>query len=82
MGYLIGAGGLLLVVVAGVVRWKSRGKRLAVFAYVVALAGWSLTAQFLLKPLVPHSVTAAVLLGGITAGILTAAVIGKRQTNP
>ena len=82
MGYLIGVGGLLLVVVAGVVRWKSRGKRLAVFTSVVALAGWSLAAQFLLKPLVPPSVVAAVLLGGITACIIAAAVIGKRRTNP
>jgi hypothetical protein len=82
VGYLIGVGGLLLVVAAGVVRRKSQGKRLAVVAYVVALAGCSLAAQFLLKPLVPHSVVAAVLLGGITAGILAAAVIGKRRTNP
>ncbi len=82
MGYLIGVGGLLLVVVAGVVRWKSRGKRLAVLAYFAALAGWSLVAQFLLKPLIPRSVMAAVLLGGITAGILAAAVIGRRRTNP
>jgi hypothetical protein len=82
VGYLIGVGGLLLALVAGLVQWKSRGKRLALFSYVMALAGWSLAAQFLLKPLVPHSVVAAVLLAGITAGILAAAVIGKRRTNP
>ncbi|WNV87108.1 hypothetical protein [Umezawaea sp. Da 62-37] len=82
MDYLIGVCGLILVVVAGVVRWKSQGKRLAVLACLLALAGWSLVAQFLLKPLVPASAMAAVLLGGIVAAVLAAAVIGKRRTDP
>jgi membrane associated rhomboid family serine protease len=80
VGYFVGVGGLVLVVAAGVVRWRSRDKRLIAAACFVALAGWSLAAQFLLKPLVPRSVVIAALLGGITAGVLAAAVIGSRRT--
>jgi hypothetical protein len=46
---------------------------------VVALAGWSVGMQFLLKALVPTRVLAVVLLGGIVVAIGVAAVVGSRQ---
>ncbi|MBE8518703.1 hypothetical protein ILP97_14480 [Amycolatopsis sp. H6(2020)] len=75
----IGAGGAGLAVAAAVLRWKSRSRRVAVGASLVVAAGWTLVAQFLLKPLVPGPVLAVVILGGITLAILLTAVIGGRR---
>jgi hypothetical protein len=77
---LIGIGGLALVVAAAAVRWRSSGKWPTRIAYSVMLIGWTLVAQFLLKPLVPAPVVAAILLGGITASILAAALVGSHRT--
>lgn len=74
-----GVVGVVLMVAAGTVRWRWGRGRLGVVAYVMACAGWALVAQFVLGPLVPAPVTAAILLGGITVGILAAAVLGTRR---
>ena len=48
-------------------------------AGLAAQAGWLLVALFLIKPLVPGTVLAVILLPGITIGILLTAVIGGRS---
>ncbi|MEV7094509.1 hypothetical protein AB0M80_16915 [Amycolatopsis sp. NPDC051045] len=74
----IGAGGAVLMAAAGFARAKASRKRVAVTAGVLVFAGWTLVGQFLVKPLVPGPVMAAVLLGGITLGIILTAIIGGR----
>jgi hypothetical protein len=76
----IGVGGAGLAVAAAVLRWKSRSRRVAVGASLVVAAGWTLVAQFLLKPLVPGPVLAVILLGGLTLGIFLTAIIGSRAS--
>ena len=77
----IGAGGAVLIAAAAVARQRARRadrKWAVATASVLVFAGWILVAEFIVKPLVPGMVTAAVLLGGLTLGILLTAVVGGR----
>ncbi len=80
MGIAIGLGGVLLALAAAALRWKSRSRRVGVAASLVVAAGWTLAAQFLIKPLVPGPVLAVLILGGLTLGILLIAVIGSHSS--
>jgi uncharacterized membrane protein YdjX (TVP38/TMEM64 family) len=75
----IGVGGAVLVAAGALLARKARRKWLKAIAAWIPFAGWTLVAHFLIQPLLPPPVVAAVLLGGITLGILLTAVIGGRQ---
>ncbi|MDX3193770.1 hypothetical protein PV458_35660 [Streptomyces sp. MN03-5084-2B] len=80
MGIAIGLGGVLLALAAAALRWRSRSRWVSVAASLVVTAGWTLAAQFLLKPLVPGPVLAVIILGGLTLGILLTAVVGAHSS--
>ncbi|MFB9685328.1 hypothetical protein [Amycolatopsis plumensis] len=75
----IGVGGAILIAAAAFARRKANRKWAQVAASGLVLAGWTLVAHFLVKPLVPASVLAGVILGGCTLGIFLAALIGGRS---
>ncbi len=77
---IIGIGALAVLAVSAVVAVRSRRVWPRRIAAVGVLAGWSAVGQFLLAPLVSARVLAFVLLGGIVAAILTAAVVGTLRS--
>jgi len=78
MSVWIGLGGVAVMIAAGVVRRKVRRRWAAVAASLVALAGWGVMVQFLIKPLVSGPALAVIILGGISVTIFLTAIIGGR----
>ncbi len=76
----IGIGGAVLIAAAAFARRKANRKWAQVAASGLVLAGWTLVAHFLIKPLVPAPVLAGLLLGGSALGIFLTAIIGAHSS--
>ncbi|WP_410642850.1 hypothetical protein [Amycolatopsis sp. lyj-346] len=74
----IGLGGAAVMIAAGVIRRRAHRRWAAVAASLVALAGWGVMVQFLIKPLVSGPALAVIILGGITVTIFLTAIVGGR----
>lgn len=77
---VLGIGSLVLLVVSTVVFRRSDRPRVRRVADAGMCLGWFAFLFFGVAPLVPSSVVAFVLLGGIVVAILAAAIVGVRRT--
>jgi hypothetical protein len=77
---VIGIGFLVLAVVSHVVFRRSSRVWVRRVADGGTFAGWFGFLMFGIAPLVPSSLVAFVLLGGVVVAVLAAAVVGTRRT--